>query len=99
MATYDHEDFLVSDSVDAPDASPLLIPDDATGIALDTQAPAPVFDLGAGAPPLSPGMRRTDSRRSAIDSMGPGQKFLTALGEVGAGLQGKSSPLDAQLRR
>ncbi len=92
MALFD-EDYLVSDSVAAPPASPLVVPQE-PGIGLQP----PAADAAAPVPDMNRAERRTDSRRAYIDQMGTGQKILAAIGEFGAGVTGRQSPIDARMR-
>ena len=49
--------------------------------------------------PLTNAGRQRDLRAEAIANMSPGQKFFGALGEFGAAVQGKPSPLDERLKQ
>lgn len=98
MALFDDE-YMVSDAQDAAPVSPLVAPPD-PGIGLAppaTQAPAPVADATRIAP-LSPREIQLDRRKEAIAQMGGLEKFLSAVGEFGAGVQGRESPLDKRLK-
>ena len=95
---YDDDEFMVSDAQDAAPVSPMVVAPEpeAPGIGMDAQAPAPVAD-GIGIAPLSRREVQLDRRKEAISQMGGLEKFMSAIGEFGAGVQGKASPLDKRL--
>lgn len=76
------DDFLYSDSLAAPPASPLIMPEQ-PGVGL--------------APPPSQALSQIDLRRQATGRMSGPDKFFTALGEFGAGVTGRESPLDKRI--
>lgn len=98
-------DVLTMPSSNAPGINLAPAPPAAPGIgigsAVDPFRAAVDEATGANAPPVVAAPQnapnRMDLRRQAIDQMGGGEKFLAALGEFGAGMLGKQSPLDARI--
>ena len=78
-----------------PESSLIQAPSSGIGIAPE-QAPAPVFDA-TRLRPLSRPEVNLDLKREAISRMSAGEKFFGALGEFGAAVQGRPSPLLAQI--
>lgn len=62
----------------------------------DTQDPAPISD-GVRQPVASP-ISRVDFRNQILERMSAPEKFFTAVGEFGAGVQGKPSPFNERMR-
>jgi len=82
------EDYLYSDSLTAPPASPLVVP--------------PESGIGIGSPsaPISPQMpTQVDLRKQAIERMSTGEKIGGALGDFGAALLGRPLPLDQRIEQ
>lgn len=111
MALFDDEQ-LYSDSATAPPMSPLVAPQPGVGLAeqplASEQGFVPgSFPLGVGLSGGSPTLPAPDQpprpkapldlKKEAIAGMTTGEKVFGALGEFGAALQGKSSPLLAQI--
>lgn len=71
----------------------------ATPVSTSGVTPAGVSGPPVQGPPVQqrPVQRQQDLRREAIGQMGGVQKFLSALGEFGAGVTGRPSPLNAQI--
>lgn len=111
MATYDQQyiddqNYLVSDGMGGAPVSPLVQPETGIGLAPHMGADSGInlAEVSPAASPVapvakSPAMQQVDLRRAAIDKMGSGEKILSALGEFGAGLQGRASPLDARIKQ
>ena len=104
MPRYDDDDFLVSDSGGAP-VSPLLmpVPTPAPGIGLNPDAefmgPVQISDAAPPRPPLSRNQRQADVRKEAYANMSGTERFFTGMGEVGAALTGRASPLDKNIEQ
>lgn len=92
MALFD-DDVLFSEN---PAAGTSLVSAPSSGIGLE-QPPAPVVDA-QGVRGMNPAERKMDARSEFISQMSTPRKILAAFGEVGAALQGRSSPLDRQIQ-
>ncbi|MCR4299398.1 MAG: hypothetical protein NUV75_11745 [Gallionella sp.] len=58
-------------------------------------------DAGVAGPPVQqrPAPRQHDLRKQAISQMGGAEKFFSAIGEFGAGVTGRPSPLNARIQQ
>lgn len=102
MSLFDNEE---NYALNSPTDTGTMVSAPMPGIGLAPVAPGGAMDMGVGmsgmdsykSPPVAPSM--LDRKKELISGMGGGEKALAALGEFGAAMQGKESPLEKRLAR